>query len=83
MGYLLIFTREDGQTTNRSLSVNVTEVSLSSQDGLEDNHRYFYIVTAFNSVGTVATTDNAGTRFFGKVNHNIATKLVSLIERPE
>ena len=41
MGYLLIFTREDGQTTNKSLSFNITEVSLSSQDGLEDNHRYF------------------------------------------
>ena len=70
MGYLLIVTRVDGHTINMSLDFNVTEITLSSQDGLEDNQRYFYTIATFSNVGTVAMTDNAQARFFGKITEH-------------
>ena len=60
LSYLLILrSRQTGMDTNTSLDSNETEVVLSPQDGLEDNQKYIYTVTAINSVG-MATSHQDG-----------------------
>ena len=44
-----------GKFINLSLDVNETEIVLDPQDGLEDNQKCVYTVTAINSVGTITT----------------------------
>ena len=42
---------------NTFLDVNKTEVELDPQDGLEDNQKYTYTVTAINTFGMITTDE--------------------------
>ena len=41
--------------TNISLGANETDVMLGPLDGLEDNQKYLFTVTAINSIGTTTS----------------------------
>ena len=57
--YLLVLrSKWSGKFINLSLDVNETEIVLDPQDGLEDNQKYVYTITAINSVGTATTDEN-------------------------
>ena len=54
--YLLVLRSEQtGVVINESLDPNETEVVLGPQDGLKDNQKYVYTVTAINSIGMAAS----------------------------
>ena len=43
---------------NVSVDINETGIVLSPQDGLEDNQKYLYRLSAVNSVGITTTDEN-------------------------
>ena len=47
---------------NLTVDSNETEVVLGPQDGLEDNQKYVYTITAINSIGNSTSEE----RSFGK-----------------
>ena len=58
LSYLLVLRSEQtGVFINISLGANdhETEVTLDPQDGLEENQKYVYTVTAVNSIGTTTS----------------------------
>ena len=56
LSYLLVLRPEQtGIVINMSLNHNETEVVLGPQDGLEDNQKYVYTVTAINSIGNTTS----------------------------
>lgn len=50
------------------MNSNETEIVLSPDDGLEDNQKYTYTVSAINSFGMVTLNQNESRRYFCK-NH--------------
>ena len=59
LSYLLALRSEQTRMViNVSLGSNETEVVLGPQDGLKDNQKYVYNVTAINSVGNTTSEDN-------------------------
>ena len=57
LSYLLVLRSDQtGVLANVSLAPNETEVVLGPQDGLEDNQKYVYTVTAINSIGMAVTS---------------------------
>ena len=51
LSYLLMLRSEQTGTVSLNLRLNWTEVVLGPQDGLDDNQKYVYTVTAINSIG--------------------------------
>ena len=59
LSYLLMLRSEQtGVVINVSLNPNWTEVVLGPQDGLDDNQKYVYTVTAINSIGNTTSEGN-------------------------
>ena len=59
LNYLIVL-RSEQMVINVSLDPNETdsEVVLGPQDGLEDNQKYMYTVTAINSIGNITSEEN-------------------------
>ena len=59
LNYLIVL-RSEQMVINVSLDPNETdsEVVLGPQDGLEDNQKYVYTVTAINSIGNITSEEN-------------------------
>ena len=56
LSYLLVLRSEQtGVFINISLGANETEVLLGPQDGLEENQKYVFTVTAVNNIGTTTS----------------------------
>ena len=59
LSYLLVLRSEQtGVFINISLGANETEVTIGPQDGLEENQKYVYTVTAVNIIGTTASHED-------------------------
>ena len=59
LSYLLMLRSEQtGVVINVSLNPNWPEVVLGPQDGLDDNQKYVYTVTAINSIGNTTSEGN-------------------------
>ena len=59
LSYLLVL-RSEQMVINVSLDFNETdsEIVLGPQDGLEDNQKYMYTVTAISSIGNITSEEN-------------------------
>ena len=56
LSYLLMLRSEQtGIAINVSLNPNWTEVVLGPQNGLDDNQKYVYTVTAINNIGNTTS----------------------------
>ena len=63
---------------SQSLAHNMTEVVLGPQDGLEDNQKYVYTVTAINTIGMTTSDENIVCMYLFFHNNCIIMKLYSL-----
>ena len=57
----------------------MTEVVLGPQDGLEDNQKYVYTVTAINTIGMTTSNENIVCMYLFFHNNCIIMKLYSLV----
>ena len=67
LNYLLSLRSELAEVVvDKYMDANQTGVVLGPQDGLEDNHKYVYTVTAVNSIGTASSSEQKNMSYLCK-----------------